>query len=446
MKTWNVIIKKEKADQFDVSSPNNEGKFVLPLYKSDATALNTNIEDLLKRKSISLTPIIDDFLSLSLSVYTTDQLISRDADGYLGWSRHIKLFLPVSDCTKWKNVSNELQKLLSFLSGDIWELNFRHYSYVKINNNSAHSQDIINNRKNSTVSLFSGGLDSFIGAIDLVKKENGVCLVSHHKQGAPELEFQRNLFNLLKNNYPKVNIELFDFFVQPINIGSGLLKENSSRARSLLFISLGLIIANSISNNKEIIVPENGLISLNIPLTNTRLGSHSTRTTHPYFISVFNFILNKLDIGNQINNPYQFYTKGEMFVNCKDQDFFKKYYSSTLSCAHPDAARWSGKSPNMHCGYCTPCIIRRASIKRAGIIDSKYVHNLTDPTLKPHTKKGSDLRAFKIALERIMRKDDKSLLFEILSSGPLPNKNRSEILKYIELYKRGMKEVEELLK
>ena len=41
----------------------------------------------------------------------------------------------------------------------------------------------------------------------------------------------------------------------------------------------------------EIIVPENGYISLNIPLTYSRIGSSSTRTTHPYYFELLNQLL-----------------------------------------------------------------------------------------------------------------------------------------------------------
>lgn len=34
-------------------------------------------------------------------------------------------------------------------------------------------------------------------------------------------------------------------------------------------------------NINELLVPENGLIALNVPLDETRVGSFSTRTTHP---------------------------------------------------------------------------------------------------------------------------------------------------------------------
>ena len=62
----------------------------------------------------------------------------------------------------------------------------------------------------------------------------------------------------------------------------------------------------------ELLIPENGFISLNIPLTPLRLGSLSTRTTHPLFIQQMQDILDALDFRVRLSNPYQFKTKGEM--------------------------------------------------------------------------------------------------------------------------------------
>ena len=60
--------------------------------------------------------------------------------------------------------------------------------------------------------------------------------------------------------------------------------ELSMRSRSLLYLALGLAAAASFGAATPLIIPENGWISLNPPLTTNRLGSLSTRTTHPYFL------------------------------------------------------------------------------------------------------------------------------------------------------------------
>jgi hypothetical protein len=58
--------------------------------------------------------------------------------------------------------------------------------------------------------------------------------------------------------------------------------EITLRSRSLLYLALGLTAAAAFGPAPPLIVPENGWISLNPPLTLSRLGPYSTRTTHPF--------------------------------------------------------------------------------------------------------------------------------------------------------------------
>ena len=64
-----------------------------------------------------------------------------------------------------------------------------------------------------------------------------------------------------------------------------------------------------------------------------RLGSLSTRTTHPYFMGMLQSLLSKLDINISLVNPFQMQTKGEMMRTCKDLDFLNAHYQDTLSCS-----------------------------------------------------------------------------------------------------------------
>ena len=65
-------------------------------------------------------------------------------------------------------------------------------------------------------------------------------------------------------------------------------------------------------NINELLVPENGLIALNVPLDETRVGSFSTRTTHPFYLSLWNELLVGLGLNLSVKNPYWNKTKGEM--------------------------------------------------------------------------------------------------------------------------------------
>lgn len=444
MSIWHIIIKNSEKDTFDVKVSGTEEKYVLNTvqFADNQSALGTNIFKELRLAKIEPTEVVLDLLHLSLGIYTTDQVVSRKAFGFQEWSRHLKIYMPVSSLEKWENAKEDLQKLLSFLSGDKWEIYFRQNEIIEgkqiklIKTNNPH--------KIETVALFSGGMDSFIGAINLLENKKKVTFVSHYKRGADK-SAQTKLYENLKKKYGDKSFTNYQFYVQPNQQHKKASKEESSRARSFLFLCLGLIVANTMDDKIDFIIPENGLISLNVPLTGTRLSSHSTRTTHPYYLSMFKRIILELGINNKIINPYQWNTKGEMMMECKNQELLKKLSPETLSCSHSENSRYSGMRPGIQCGYCVPCIIRQAAEKKSGITGTEYVHNINQNTPSQKSISGSDIRAFKLALKRLENRPKRTVMFDILSSGPLPFENRQELDEYIDVYLRGMKEVNEFL-
>lgn len=444
MNIWNIILKQEKADSFDIPISTEEHKLVIPIdtTMADRTLLSTNVFDEFASMSIIPANNAFDLLIIALGIYTVDQVISRKQYGYQGWSRHFKIYIPVNSKETWDKVKDDIENMLSFLSGDKWEIYFRQNTDIR-----QVTFPIERNQNNAdTVSLFSGGLDSFIGAIDLLEDKKRVVFVSHYKGGS-ESPVQTELYSFLSNIYGTSAFEKHKFRVQPNQKHKDVTKEGSSRARSFLFLSLGIVIANSLGDNIHFVIPENGFISLNVPLTSTRLSSHSTRTTHPYYINIFKKVLLGIGITNPISNPYQFCTKGEMMSRCKNQDFLRLHYEKTVSCSHPDNSHFiKGKKPGIHCGYCVPCIIRQASENKSGIHKTEYSRQIkTDP---PDVMKrsGRDLRAFKIAIEKFSTLKTNSIVLELLNSGPLPFSDESELSSYIAVYERGMKEVADFLK
>lgn len=445
MNTWNIIFKQSSKDSFDIDVSGNEKKLVINTdqHGLQDTVLSTNVFTELKKLQIVTTTNVHDLLHFAIGVYTVDQGISRDIHGFQQWSRHIRLFVPVSTVTGWTKCKKEIEDMLSFLSGDKWEISFRKKAgeQKKLELPSDKNPNGI-----KSVSLFSGGMDSFIGAIDLLEDNKKVHFVSHYKRGT-EGNVQPILYEALKGKYGESAFNFTRFWVQPTQKNKSLSKERSSRARSFLFLCLGISIANSLEQNVEFIVPENGLISLNVPLTGARLSSHSTRTTHPYYLGLFKKIMIVLDIKNPIRNPYQFLTKGEMAKNCKDTTFLKKWNKTTVSCSHPDnSRRKKGSKPGIQCGYCVPCIIRQAAEKINKLEGTEYVQDIIKTPPSQTKKTGSDMRAFKLALEGMNGKSDQSVMFDVLSSGPIPFDNENELNEYIKVYKRGMNEVKNFLK
>ena len=210
------------------------------------------------------------------------------------------------------------------------------------------------------------------------------------------------------------------------------------RARSILFMAVGIAVASMIQANPALTVPENGLISLNVPLTGARTGSLSTRTTHPYYIELFRKLLIDLKISVPIVLPFRHLTKGEMLKQSKHKVVLEKTVSLTMSCSHPTVGRYAGITPGNHCGYCVPCIIRYASLKASGIVGRKPDWDVITSPSSAKSSRAQDVRAFMFAIERLKGTTPTTDVFRILRSGPIPS---DEAKALAGVYRRGMAEV-----
>lgn len=382
---------------------------------------------------LTLSDVVIDLYRLASSVYISDKTIPRKT-AFDNWTRDILLCLPVHDVSLWEKNAATVNELLSFLTGDLWQIVFQQDHSLAPQPDSKLAKKG-NPLSAESVTLFSGGLDSFIGSVESVVNHESTALVAHTDH-AHISKTQSDLYKKIKDHFPNQKVELVQFFLQPRNS-----QENTTRSRSILFLTLGTVIASAIQV-KELLVPENGVISLNVPLTHGRLGSLSTKTTHPYTLSLFNDLLKGLGINVKVRNPFQFKTKGEMLSESKDFDFLKEVGSETMSCSHSTAARWEGKPSNKHCGYCLPCLIRRAAFYKSKLDDPKqYLYDILDADfLKYDNGKSGDLRAILYALEG---RGDTSSVVKVIKTGPLHP--RTEIDNFAHLYERGMVELENLV-
>ena len=202
-----------------------------------------------------------------------------------------------------------------------------------------------------------------------------------------------------------------------------------------MFFSHAIAYATAMAKDVMLYIPENGLISLNIPLTHTRLGTSSTRTTHPHYMKKLQLLMNMLGISVSIYNPFQFKTKGEMIAECENINFLQNNLINTMSCSHPDVGRYKGRTKPLHCGYCLPCTIRKAAILRGGLTDtSEYLYsNYHEINVAKES-----LKVYRLALARL---EPKLAFLKIQESGPIEN----NIIQYTDLYKHGMNELKAYL-
>jgi hypothetical protein len=427
---WNVIVRSGENDNYSPKDIGEEARFFVDFYKPESRRqMREHVLNKFTKNGL-LTPQSHDLLILAMAVSSADRCIERKFS-VDSWQREITIHFPVNNPDIWENTRNTIEKSLAFLSGDVWHLQIRD-SLVKI-------QPQANSAVPNDVCLFSGGADSLIGAIDLLSEGRSISFVGHYGGGVTH-SFQDDLKTKLETVYPDLSI--FNFhYIEPPKI-NGCILETSNRTRSFLYLSLATAHGSNSQNETTLFVPENGLISLNVPLTESRTGSLSTKTTHPYFIRLYNELLENLGIRVKLKSDYRFKTKGEMLSNCKNQNLLESIARHSISCSKPENQRWKGMSPRTHCGQCLPCLVRRAAFKKAGITDSNYAIDVLLNLPNAKKKSGSDYRAIMMGITRFKNSKPASDLFKVKSTGPILS---SEISEFVDVYRRGMNELSELL-
>ena len=305
-------------------------------------------------------PMGRDFRDVGVMAYVLDTLsLRKDSADY--WSREFDCIFPVRDCSLWKSQGERLSQMLATLAGDQYRTEWLPAGTMPIQ--PKHNARIP--RGFEVVCLFSGGIDSLLGAYQLLQAGKRVLLVGHQSEQATAAA-QTQVFAHLMRLFPK-RASLIQFRVSaskserllfPIPEGG----EDTHRVRSFLFLSLAAAVAE-MAGVREIYMPENGLIALNPPLDLSRLGTCSTRTAHPKFLGQFTALAKALGaFSGTLKNPFLYQSKTDMLRNLDPR--FKPALLRSVSCSRP--SRYQDRHVR-HCGYCVPCVYRRAALAGCGL-------------------------------------------------------------------------------
>lgn len=405
----------------------------------------------LARMNVFVTETGVDMLIVAAHVHAADTRLNRRQTSQDGWTREIDIVIPVSDTDLWSPAIETLESMLRFLTGDRWQVSFRARpeGFVQL---APTSLDVMHPHGFDSISLFSGGLDSLVGALDTLEANGHPLFVSHSGEGAVSSP-QRRLFDRVAINHKAKRPDLPAIkrlraaIAFPKKFVDGIAGENSTRGRSFLFLALAALAGSGLGVPFSLIVPENGLIALNVPLDPTRPGSNSTHTTHPYYLDRWNELLRIVGIPGAVRNPYWDRTKGEMVAASSDREFLRGVLPLSMSCAHPSAGRYEGGGAP-HCGTCVPCLIRRAAIEHAfgaGNDPTGYrCQDLTAMPLNAGRAKGLQVRGFQYAVKRLNDRPGLAPLL-IRKVGPLPDAT-GHVDGWARVYKRGIEEVGSLLR
>ncbi|WP_013627323.1 Qat anti-phage system QueC-like protein QatC [Rubinisphaera brasiliensis] len=383
-----------------------------------------------------------DFLNIASTVYSLDKLMPRIAASD-GWSREFEVTIPVQDSSVWAIISETLNECVSFLSGDWWRFSFveREASIIRRKRRKRRRRIPQRFARGNVACLFSGGLDSLAGAVDFLafEPEKRLSLVGHYDPTPGTVKKdQTQLKSRLSEAYPnRLDAAL-------VCVGSDQESpESSMRSRSLLFVALGICVAEHLGAGVPLLVPENGTIALNVPLTPARRGSCSTRTTHPHYIDLLQQVLTEVGLDHAIKNPLLGKTKGEVVSQCLDPNLIAVVAHESKSCAKPGhKSHWTRKSASQ-CGQCMPCIYRRAALHTVELDNEVFGNDICTDEVRVDepSEAANDLRACLSFLRS--NHSNESIAKLLIASGPL---SIADALHHAQTVGRAMEEIRQLLR
>lgn len=368
----------------------------------------------------NLAPTVEawDFAVIASAVSAADKAIQRNGSPD-GWTRMINLSVSLAVPSVWNAKRSELENMFRFLTGDFWSLRFQSGGMKPPRAEKPRKIDA------DCVCLLSGGIDSLVGAIDLTTDGKKSLFVSQVVRG--DKETQRKFATALGGEDSHLQ---WSFAVQ--HPGAS---EKSTRARSILFFAFAALAASALSSSKkspvEIVVPENGFISLNVPLGPGRLGSLSTKTTHPVFMTDLQDIWDAVGVQARLVFPYRDKTKGELMRSCADSKKLVSLVGISTSCGKYQRHNLT------HCGECIPCLVRRAAFLKAKLHDTTVKGYLRDKLSYSESK---DVAA---AAAAYLRYQDEGV--RRFTGGALAFAPPAERAKYEGVVARGLDELGQLL-
>jgi 7-cyano-7-deazaguanine synthase in queuosine biosynthesis len=327
--------------------------------------VSVRIGQLCQRLVTNLPDIAIDLIELAAFVYSIDASVSRggltDQRMAKKWHRTFRVNMPVRDLERWSDpaLKRDLEETLMFLSGDRFDFTF---VQLDVTNSGASGYFDFGEETSwlpDSILMFSGGLDSFAGALEeIVERKHKVALISHFsatKIAPVQRSLQRHMAN-------KLGSQMLMHIPMKVQLSRGTNVEGTHRTRSFLFAALGMATTVAFGGN-GVSFYENGVVSLNLPPVGNVLGTRATRTTHPQtlqrFERLFSGVFKRL---LRVDNPFFWRTKTEVVetiarLGMADQIRF------TRSCA--DVHNQTKQHP--HCGRCSQCVDRRFAMLASGL-------------------------------------------------------------------------------
>jgi hypothetical protein len=332
-----------------------------------------------------------DLMEIATAVYAADRLTPRDhGDTYqLGWSRRLRLHIPVRQPDRWEKLRGPITELLSWLTDDEWDLHFHSSGQAWSPLGRAQGYLFPAVPPQAHVALFSGGLDSTAGlAIDLATRPAIDVIAVRVVTNGRMAHGQETVLGYFGERVHDCSFQ--------VHLASGRSREPSQRTRGFLFLSAG--VATALTARKNVLrVYENGIGAVNLPLVESQRGSQAPHAVHPRTLAMMEKLATSLNEGScfRIELPHLWSTKAELLRQAPQR--MAGAYTSSMSCDRAFASRLQGA---LQCGTCTSCILRRQSVLASGLlqVDARrtYRRDLSS-TPRPYTLDASLWQAHRIS-------------------------------------------------
>ena len=302
-----------------------------------------------------------DLVLIAASVFTADALIPRGgnsrADFAEGWYRDLRFVIPVREVEFWRGQTEPLANLLEFLTGDRFEFSFVHRAHKR----PAQSDLLQGERRPAEadrIILFSGGLDSLTGAFEALSSDETRPILVTHRSASKTVSVQKRLIKELADRFPR----RVSWAPALGTLVGQEARETTQRSRSFFYAALGYAAA-SVVGASRISFCENGIVSVNLPISRQVIGTMATRTTHPLFLHRLQDLLSQV-AGRRIivDNPYAWLTKTEVVTRLHTlggADLIAK----SNSCSSVRART----QEHPLCGCCSQCLDRRFAVLAADL-------------------------------------------------------------------------------
>lgn len=337
-------------------------------------SLNLRVEPMADAIAADVPPLASDLVRIAAYAYWADQMVSRGGETDVfgdRWSRDLYLSVPVASPEVWQQpaIVERLGDALGFASGDRWAFDFSLGTFPGKLTLEGDAAAIRNNP--DCVVLFSGGADSCAAVIEAASAGRRPVLVSHAPApfvGYRQDQLRRHLRALFGSwHFPHTRLL--------VNKAGVRERDSSQRSRAFLYAALGAAVASALDTG-EVMLADNGVVSVNLPISGQVIGTKATRSTHPKFLWLFNLLLAELfPVGPRVHNPLWSRTKAEILGAYKDAGA-EPILEETNSCAH---ARGLPRA-TPHCGVCSQCLDRRFASIAAGLAEydpaERYVRDV----------------------------------------------------------------------